>query len=221
MAEAACYLELSKLAASSTLTVPERTFTPRSHAAVSKRLGTIIRATSSDRLDRFATTAEQACCDGTRMDLVVGTIDDSKLISKGYERILLPMLSADVDKSIICCPKTGDEVRQFVDQVSGRFDGNFADVVLLDQNIELKNGVVLGTDLAQELRARDYNGVVVIRSAHGAGSLTPAEGTVNLIMGKDASIQSIATPILEALLAKKKASLRNRSKRPQRECLVQ
>lgn len=49
--------------------------------------------------------------------LKVFAIDDSELICKGYERLLLPQLQADMANSEVCCPKTLTDVRRFIDNV--------------------------------------------------------------------------------------------------------
>ena len=138
---------------------------------------------------------------------VFGTIDDSKVISKGYERILLPMLSADLGKSIVCCPRTREEVAQFMDRVCPSDMSGHVDAVILDQNIDLQQSdVVLGTDLALGLRFRNFAGLVIIRSANAMEKNSHlsslGEDPVDLWLDKESSNQSIVSPILEALAEK-------------------
>jgi len=143
-------------------------------------------------------------------DLVIGTIDDSKVISKGYKRILLPMLSADIEKSIVCCPRNREEVEQFMEQVCPGDSSGHVDAVLLDQNIDLQQSdIVYGTDLAIELRARNFTGLIIIRSANAFEKdlhfRTLREKPVDLWLDKEGSNQDVVEPIREAMAEKRQS----------------
>jgi hypothetical protein len=49
--------------------------------------------------------------------LKVFVIDDSEMMCKGYSRLLLPQLKADLSQSEVCCPKTKEDVRNFIENV--------------------------------------------------------------------------------------------------------
>jgi hypothetical protein len=82
----------------------------------------------------------------------------SRVICKGLGRILFKALDANRNTSVVCCPENEADVAMFMDQIF--FPPPPAAIVLLDQNIELANGVprVLGTTLADELRLRRFKG---------------------------------------------------------------
>jgi hypothetical protein len=79
--------------------------------------------------------------------LKVFAIDDSEMMCKGYSRLLLPQLKADLSQSEVCCPKTKEEVRKFIENALD--PSKHANICILDQNIELKsrNGAVVGAML--------------------------------------------------------------------------
>jgi len=153
-------------------------------------------------------------------------IDDSKLICKGYERILLPALGLSGGDSKVCCPDSTEAVNRFVDDVIGTSDFPVvrpADVVLLDQNIELKeastdesaslmkraDAVVLGTDIARDLRKRDYNGLIIIRSANSSAEDKEkyyARGDVDFCVGKASSNKELAKSIAGAYHDRKRSA---------------
>jgi hypothetical protein len=70
--------------------------------------------------------------------LKVCAIDDSELICKGYQKLLLASLRADLDNSVVCCPKTKAEVEIFVNHVMN------CDICILDQHIELNGSSNVG-----------------------------------------------------------------------------
>ena len=79
--------------------------------------------------------------------LKICAIDDSAVLCKGYERLLLPQLSSGED-SVVCCPDTQESIARFMEQVTGsspveaaRGEGDPlaakpADIVILDQHID-------------------------------------------------------------------------------------
>jgi hypothetical protein len=102
-------------------------------------------------------------------------IDDSVMLCKAYERIVLPKLGADMARSKVIRPFSQKCVDDFVvDALGVVTDGSLdasahADVVILDQNIEFVesgiNKVVFGTNLATKLRSCGFTGLVIVRSA--------------------------------------------------------
>jgi hypothetical protein len=125
--------------------------------------------------------------------LKICAIDDSRVICKGIERILFKALDADRNTSVVCCPENEADVATFMDQIFSPPPP--AAIVLLDQNIDLANGVprVLGTTLADELRLRRFEGLVVVRSANAAASDNEEylrSGSVDTCIGKHETLQS-------------------------------
>jgi hypothetical protein len=60
-----------------------------------------------------------------------------KLICKGYEKLLLPLMNCDMEHSHVCCPKSRADVDAFLDLVLR----THADIVILDQNIDMSLSV--------------------------------------------------------------------------------
>jgi hypothetical protein len=96
-------------------------------------------------------------------------------------------MEADMQLSTVICPKTSEEVDLFFADVIGGRRGDRsgdreetlvstpaltpADVVILDQNIDLKgteNGTIYGTDLALKLRTSGFKGLIVLRSGNSS-----------------------------------------------------
>ena len=93
--------------------------------------------------------------------LRVFAIDDSEMMCKGYVKLLLPQLKADISNSEVCCPKNMSQVQQFIQHVlyglngsttgsncstSSEEDGRGemgANIVILDQNIDFSVSVSL------------------------------------------------------------------------------
>jgi hypothetical protein len=70
--------------------------------------------------------------------LTVGAIDDSSMMCKGYQKLLLPLLDADVDSSFIICPESiGDIDRFYSLSTSSIPNRKSPNVIILDQNIDL------------------------------------------------------------------------------------
>jgi len=139
--------------------------------------------------------------------LTVYAIDDSRVICKGIDRILLKALKADRSTSVVCCPENESDVAFFIEQVL--VPNPPVALVLLDQNIELEHGsqLVLGTSLADELRAQSYKGLLVIRSANAATSDDDEylrSGSVDICIGKHESLQNSVGLIARAYAAKKR-----------------
>jgi len=77
--------------------------------------------------------------------LKICAIDDSSLICKGYERLCLPRLKADMAKSCVCCPTSKTDVDDFLSFVLGKEVTSScgpADIIIFDQNIDLGHGQV-------------------------------------------------------------------------------
>jgi hypothetical protein len=67
--------------------------------------------------------------------------------------------------------------------------------------------VVFGTDIARELRARDFNGLVLIRSANSSdldAQKYMADGSVNATLGKAESHKDMAQKIRVAFVQHKR-----------------
>lgn len=140
--------------------------------------------------------------------LKVCALDDSSIICKGIGRILFKALEADCETSIVCCPRNACDVTTFMDQIL--FPPSPAEIVLLDQNIDLGDeGAprMLGTTLADELRLRGYEGLLVIRSANAAVSDYKEylrSGSVDVCIGKYETQKSVVELIVKAYISKNK-----------------
>ena len=68
----------------------------------------------------------------------------TQVLCKGYSRILLPELKVDAKRSQVVCPRSTDDVKAFIEESLGRNFANkgAADLVLLDQNIDLADNKV-------------------------------------------------------------------------------
>eukprot|EP00614_Pseudopedinella_elastica_P003747 CAMPEP_0172604884 /NCGR_PEP_ID=MMETSP1068-20121228/25136_1 /TAXON_ID=35684 /ORGANISM="Pseudopedinella elastica, Strain CCMP716" /LENGTH=684 /DNA_ID=CAMNT_0013407111 /DNA_START=159 /DNA_END=2213 /DNA_ORIENTATION=+ len=142
--------------------------------------------------------------------LRICVIDDSKMICKGYERMVLPKLKADKSTSIVSCPLSKVDVDNFVDEVIGKGPSGHqpADIVILDQHIELQGGMTMyGTDLAHDLRSTHaFGGLVLIRSANSSeddrkGYMKSEE--VDGCLGKDQSHKEMVQSLRVAYAEKR------------------
>mmetsp|Transcript_729 Transcript_729/g.906 ORF Transcript_729/g.906 Transcript_729/m.906 type:complete len:735 (+) Transcript_729:145-2349(+) len=141
-------------------------------------------------------------------NLKVCAIDDSKLICKGYERLLLPLLKCDSKSSLVTCPKSNDDVDEFMTYIKTKV--NPINIVIFDQNIDLNlvnDGAttILGTDLAKELKDNHFKGLVVIRSANSSSSdfdQYMSTGVVDFCVGKSESHKDLASRIQNAYISK-------------------
>ena len=146
-------------------------------------------------------------------------IDDSVMLCKAYERIVLPKLGADMARSKVIRPSSQKCVDGFIaDALGAATDGSLdasthADVVILDQNIEFVesgvNQVALGTDLATKLRSCGFLGLVVVRSANFETSDIEdymKDGAVDVCLGKVGSNQMVAENIQKAFITKQPSS---------------
>jgi hypothetical protein len=61
-----------------------------------------------------------SCGEDIPTQLKVCAIDDSRLICKGYSKMVLPQLKANLHKSYICCPAVRADIKHFVDTVLGK-----------------------------------------------------------------------------------------------------
>mmetsp|Transcript_2374 Transcript_2374/g.5152 ORF Transcript_2374/g.5152 Transcript_2374/m.5152 type:complete len:168 (+) Transcript_2374:1917-2420(+) len=135
--------------------------------------------------------------------------------------MLYPQLGANMEESSVVCPRTHIDVARFMasvkvhapllkgEKVSPSSRGT--DVVLLDQNIDLQGEealvTVYGTDLATELRARRFEGLIIIRSANSSKEDRESYmlgGAVDGCLGKAESHKSTARLIREAYEQKKR-----------------
>jgi len=135
--------------------------------------------------------------------VVVWAIDDSATICKGYNKLLLPKIDANLSSSHVCCPSTKNDVAGFLNSAMLAP----VDVVILDQNIELKDSreMTMGTDLAVELRNRHFEGLVLIRSGNSTAvdiKRYMQSGAVDGCLDKDGSYASLAEQINMLLLEK-------------------
>eukprot|EP00965_Chrysotila_dentata_P201677 6180691-Pleurochrysis_carterae.AAC.8 len=76
-----------------------------------------------------------------------------------------------------------------------------ADVVLVDQNLQLGGTLRLGSNLAWELRARGFDGLIVLFSGSDESQLEQLrdEEHADLVFSKSTAPADIAKAILEAL----------------------
>jgi hypothetical protein len=135
-----------------------------------------------------------------------------QLICKGYERLLLPKLKASEDSSVET-PTERSAVDDFLNNVIGSEESGDrpADIVILDQHIELNSGelLVLGTDIAHELRIRHYKGLVLIRSANSSAvdcESYLSSGEVDGCLGKAQSHSDLVRSITQAYWGKQKTT---------------
>jgi len=162
-----------------------------------------------------APAVQKADADGSKEQLFPGglkicAIDDSSLICKGYKRLCLPALKADMTKSRIVCPRSKADVNDFLSYVfmektSSDQERGSADIILLDQNIELRGEeTVYGTALTSKLRGLGFQGLIAIRSANS----NPSDVTeylksgADLCIGKDQTNKAFASIISSAYLKK-------------------
>jgi hypothetical protein len=158
--------------------------------------------------------------------------------------MLLPLLKCDPKQCCVTCPSNRRDVAVFLATCIELL----ADIVILDQNIDLAsevplfvlffpspikllslegvcclelvsqaNSTILGTDLAHDLRARGFRGLVLIRSANS--STEDAEeylrdGAVDCCLGKTQSHKDMSASILAAYMSRK---TRMRSEQNRRE----
>jgi len=137
--------------------------------------------------------------------LKICAIDDSSMICKGYERLCLPALKADIASSRVVCPRSKADVDDFLAFVIGK-DGS-ADIIILDQNIELckEEGIIFGTALASKLRGLGFLGLIAIRSANSSpdDKMRYLKAGADLCIGKDQSNKVLASIISCAYVEKK------------------
>lgn len=115
---------------------------------------------------------------------------------------------ANTKQSSVVCPQTLHEIDSFLDHVIGGGDGLCpADIVILDQNIDLLLGgtenvtTVLGTNLALKLRARGFKGLIVLRTGNSSPhdvQAYMASGAVDECIGKDGNHRDLAALIFAA-----------------------
>lgn len=169
-----------------------------------------------------------------------------QLICKGYERILLPALGIDKSSGNVCCPTTKESVENFVEDVLGSSDlptsaspGNpAANIVILDQHIDLKGQtvemgtpsvrslpeVVLGTDIAADLRLKNFPGLILIRSANSSAEdckLYASTGVIDGVLGKAETHQDAARSICSAYFKKRKSASVEEHRSTKRGCFVE
>jgi hypothetical protein len=84
-----------------------------------------------------------------------------QIICKGYERLIFPELQANMRTSLVVCPKSKNDVDDFISQVLGIGGSELdaADIVIMDQNIEL-TGKVCKHALCSKF---SFNFIVILR----------------------------------------------------------
>jgi hypothetical protein len=149
--------------------------------------------------------------------LKICAIDDSKILCKGYERLVLPKLKADKASSCVVCPVSSSCIDRFMSESIGASstddkENRPAGIAILDQHISFTNSAgvethhVLGTNLAEDMRSRNFKGLVLIRSANStkedcAGYLQ--SGAVDGCLGKDQGSEELVAEICAAFCRKK------------------
>lgn len=146
--------------------------------------------------------------------LTISAIDDSKLICKGYERVLFKKLQADASTSIVCCPTSQNAVQAYVDRVCGLI-GDASDILIIDQNIDLteETSIAYGTEIAKEIRGRSFDGLIALRTANDSAQEVEkylSEGSIDICLGKSDSHDVVAEQIKQAYV-KKIRSISNES----------
>jgi hypothetical protein len=159
--------------------------------------------------------------------LIVGAIDDSSMICKGYQKLLLPNMGADLEASFVVCPEAEGDIERFMSLALGDAANRRAqaDVVILDQNLDLtshkvrmikskpillsahpcpsfEKQTVLGTDIAIKLRSSGFQGLVVVRSANSSTvdiAHYMSTGAVDCCLGKDQGFKPMTKSILQLL----------------------
>lgn len=126
------------------------------------------------------------------------------MISKGYERLILPECHASED-SCVETPTKKSAVDIFFNSVIGCEESRNrpADIVILDQHIEFNTGepLILGTDIAHNLRAQNFQGLVLIRSANSSTidcARYLSSGEVDGCLGKAQSPSELVQSITKA-----------------------
>jgi len=138
--------------------------------------------------------------------LIVAAIDDSKLICKGYERVLFKKLQADTRSSKVCCPLSLTALQTYVDIVCGA-TGHASDILIIDQNIDLAetSSTAYGTEIVKDIRCRSFAGLIVLRTANNSvdevGNYLN-EGCVDICVGKSDSQDVVAKQIKQAYVRK-------------------
>jgi hypothetical protein len=144
--------------------------------------------------------------------MTISAIDDSKLICKGYERVLFKKLRADVNTSIVCCPTSQNAVQAYVNRVCG-VTGDASDILIIDQNINLpeERSIVYGTELAKEVRGRFFCGLIALRTANDSAQdfeTYLSEGYIDICLGKSDSHDVVAEQIKQAYMQKRSRHLK-------------
>ena len=139
------------------------------------------------------------------------------MICKGYQRLLLPSMQANIESSLVTCPASPEDIESFVEDVLGSNDlketpfRNAADVVILDQNIDLQdtdNKIMYGTDVAMTLKSRGFAGLILLRTGNSSlheKEMYFATGAVDDIIAKDGNNKELANKIFEAYARKRRA----------------
>jgi hypothetical protein len=143
--------------------------------------------------------------------MTISAIDDSKLICKGYERVLFKKLRADETTSMVCCPTSQNAVQAYVNRVCG-VTGDASDILIIDQNINLpeERSIVYGTELAKEIRGRFFRGLIALRTANDSAKDIDtylSEGHIDICLGKSDSHDIVAEQIKQAYVRKRSRHL--------------
>mmetsp|Transcript_54467 Transcript_54467/g.109551 ORF Transcript_54467/g.109551 Transcript_54467/m.109551 type:complete len:452 (-) Transcript_54467:273-1628(-) len=148
-------------------------------------------------------------------NLRVCCLDDSNIICKGYKRLLLPLMRADLQSSMATCPTSPEDTESFIEAVLGNIDTKSAgvcagdvkssekpaDIIILDQNIDFDDKKsILGTDIAMTLKARGFGGLVMLRTGNTSvddKKMYFATSAVDACLGKEGGHKKLACRIFK------------------------
>jgi len=134
-------------------------------------------------------------------------LDDSDMCRMFHEFLFENFLSADPERST-SLGKTPEEIERFVDVALGLVspelrpvpegERRVADLVLIDQHMEIGLKRWIGTDIARKLRSAGFQGVICVMSGIGNEDLKAmqAEGTIDIAVAKGESPVEMAEKIL-------------------------
>eukprot|EP00965_Chrysotila_dentata_P053039 1759799-Pleurochrysis_carterae.AAC.1 len=155
--------------------------------------------------------------------LIAVGLDDGVLPRDLLHCFFANKLEADIERSCVL-GATEEEQKAFVAVACGRLDARLrpvppaeqraADIVVLDQNIDLVDRPHLyGTDIADELRANGFLGVICILSAASPGEMTSirANPGVDVVFSKGGSFSVLNSELRCALAIRQYIAMREKS----------
>ena len=119
-------------------------------------------------------------------DLSINALDDSNIICKQYEKML-----ENNNNSIVVRPQTLENLQNFINLCLNEK----IDCVILDQNIKIDQNVYYGTNICRQLRKKNFNGIIVIRSSDNDIKKYEYAGADTYI-GKDVKLENVKNTIL-------------------------